>query len=403
MHINLVYHILNWHGVLVMVRTIRIRFLSLSLVSLHIWMTTCLGFECSQSENIIHDTLISQFSDSQIYLLSPQQLQNMLTLYGDKLTIQSQWIDPTSVIYTASFYNCSNPEPSTFSQQDSPESPTVQNPDDDQDENTKALEEDKKDESETQPAEKEDEEIESEPAVEDDEKSETDEVATTKPGSTKTKSDHESFCIEAPSCSDVGGGDGAAILFVVIGVFVVVVFMVYGIKYIYDVARHYDEYNYWWELDAAITLLGNNETPAKHESGTLQGFKFASGFMDRNFHIGLAAEIGNLDLKLDLRDQEELEEFTGFYGVLGPAVRVFFSENNQQVYLFLELLTGTTSPQKIRLISMARLGVNFKIYEHLRVGFNVGSLYVELKEDEGYFRERSDFSYIAGFELGFRF
>ncbi|MFC1848622.1 hypothetical protein ACFL27_00295 [candidate division CSSED10-310 bacterium] len=350
------------------------RCLSLILILLMVWTSTSSGIEHSEHETLTIDELQRRYPQAQFYFLSMAEFRLIASHFDGELEQHFERICPGGMVVSSFKLQEEKSEP-----EEEPEEESAKPADKDK------SEQDSKETSE------------SEPAPKDKEKSEQE--AAEKQKSSPSAPDFG----DVSGCFDLNLGDGAGIAFVIIGVFVVVVFVVFAGKYLYHILTNYKKYDHWWELNLAATSLGGREIEGLQERGTLKGFKFATGFVDRNVHIGLAGELGNLDLSLHLRDHDQLYELDGIYGVIGPAVRVYFDEKTHHVYLYLELLTGTTEPREIKLISLARLGLNFGFTEHIRVGLNVGSFYIDLRETEGLFRRDSDFSYIGGFDVGFRF
>lgn len=198
-------------------------------------------------------------------------------------------------------------------------------------------------------------------------------------------------------------GDGAVIIFVVIAVFAVVALAFYAGKYIYDVVNYKgDSYGYWYE-----TSLFSSSIMSRVEEGNLIGAKLATGFKDEGTHVGLAIEFGTLDVKFNLEDQDDEKgeniDVKGSYILMGPTIRWHFDSTLNATYYYIDLLAGSTEHKEVGVMSIARTGYNFGIFDNLRLGISIGSMYLNLKESEGLIRNDNDFNMIGSVETGLRF
>ncbi|MBN1849801.1 MAG: hypothetical protein JW932_14585 [Deltaproteobacteria bacterium] len=209
------------------------------------------------------------------------------------------------------------------------------------------------------------------------------------------------------SCvADLADNDIAVVLFVVIGVFIVAALIVYAGKFIYDVTVGNGVYEYWWEISPGFTIIENDTKYGFKESGYLAGLKLAAGFTERSIQFGLTGEAGVIDFSLYYEDHKGLLELEGIYGMVGPAIRFLFNDDDNiknASYLYLELLGGTSEHEEAGLLSVARMGLNWRIQEHLRFGIHAGSLYFDLKESEGIIENEDNFRLMGGLEFGYRF
>ncbi|MGA1870181.1 MAG: hypothetical protein ACMUJM_16715 [bacterium] len=194
----------------------------------------------------------------------------------------------------------------------------------------------------------------------------------------------------------------AAILYVVIGVVVVAVLIIYGGKYFYDVATGRGDFQYWWEVGAQSTFFNKADKETALGRGSMAGLKFTSGIIDQDIRIGLAGEVGYLAVKLNSMFTSKFIDIDGLYGVIGPAIRLCWGKINPH-YLSLELLAGSSEHDEVGIISTARAGINWGIMEHIRFGINGGAIYFNLNETEGLFDEEGEFRFIIGIEVGYRF
>ena len=192
--------------------------------------------------------------------------------------------------------------------------------------------------------------------------------------------------------------DAAVIIFIAIAVFAVVALAFYAGKFIYDVAsKKGDRYGYWFETSFISSAIMSNV-----EEGSLFGIKVTTGFKDASTHVGLAVDMGSLDVKLDLENKEELA-VKGGYVVIGPTIRWHFSTHQESTYYHIDLLAGTTEHKEVGVLSVARTGFNFAIYKNLRSGISIGSMLLNLKESEGLIRKDNNFNMIGSIEFGYRF
>ncbi len=196
-----------------------------------------------------------------------------------------------------------------------------------------------------------------------------------------------------------GDKDGAVIIYVVLAVVAVAVLVFYAGKYLYDVLKNKDKnYRYWFETSFMSAGLLSSV-----EEGHLIGLKLATGFIDENTHVGLAADLGYLNVKFNLAEDEEKIVIKGNYFLLGPTIRWHLSETSHSTYYFIDLLAGTTEHKEVGMVSIARTGFNFSITNGLRYGFSFGSIFLNLNASEGLIRNDNDFNMISSLEMGYQF
>jgi hypothetical protein len=197
-----------------------------------------------------------------------------------------------------------------------------------------------------------------------------------------------------------GGGDFAEVVFIIVGTIASVTFIFYAINFVYDQLTGDHNVVYWTDISASSTFFSSASTALNN--GILSGIKFSTGFISDYTHIGLAGEIGGLDVNLTQTDDSPIN-VSGSYWMVGPAIHFAFSRHFQSSYLSLELLSGTSNSQKDKFISVARIGGNFPIGERFRIGFTIGSLLVDLKQSQGFLRQDSHFNTLLGVDAGIRF
>ncbi|MBF0224178.1 MAG: hypothetical protein HQK76_01870 [Desulfobacterales bacterium] len=201
---------------------------------------------------------------------------------------------------------------------------------------------------------------------------------------------------------DFGNNDAAAVLYVLIGVVLVAVLIVYVVQYGYNVVYRGAEVNYWIDVASHYTAIQTDSDGHGVERGSLSGMRISSGIADHFFNVGLTAEIGYLDMKLDFEETHINKQIHGVYGMIGPVIRLQFEEPYKP-YILLELIAGASNHDDVGLISAARIGANFGIGSRIRLGFYIGSLYFDLKETDGLIKNYDDYKFLFGLEMGYRF
>lgn len=204
-----------------------------------------------------------------------------------------------------------------------------------------------------------------------------------------------------------GNGDAAAILFVVVGVVVVAVLVVYAIKSLVSIAsgkKHHQS----WEL----TLQSNVLAADRGEHGRFHGAKLGAGYIaDKYLYLGLVGELGYMDIDLEVEKENRPTrlQLAGSYWMMGAAIRLGrFYDTQRGVlsaanYFFMEFMGGTSEYAATDIIGSAKLGGNFKVSDHLRLGFSVGSRYIGLNEDDGFVNSNNNYWSDFGVDIGYRF
>ena len=206
---------------------------------------------------------------------------------------------------------------------------------------------------------------------------------------------------------DLGNADEAAIiLFVVVGIVVVAVLVVYAIKGLISAISAEDKH-YSWSLGLQSDLLATD----KGEHGRFFGIKLSTGYIaEKALYIGLAGELGFMDINLDVAQGKSTTRLrlAGNYWMLGAEMRLGnFSQAQDGIsnanYMFLEFMGGTSEYAATDVIGSAKLGWNFRLFDSARMGLNVGSRYIGLNEDEGFVNSRDNYWLNYGMELEYRF
>ncbi len=191
-----------------------------------------------------------------------------------------------------------------------------------------------------------------------------------------------------------GNSNDAAVLFVVIGTVVLVVWTLYAFKYLFDIASGQRRCS-WTDLVASSTWTSGDQ----EESAWFGGVRFLTGIHDGVTDIGLSGEIGESHIRMP----EEAIDIRGMYWLLGPLLRWRVSDSNNPHYFQMEFLAGSTDNDEVGVIAQARAGFNFGVGENFRWGMNFGALKIDLSETEGFIGERSQYHSLLGLELGYRF
>lgn len=194
-----------------------------------------------------------------------------------------------------------------------------------------------------------------------------------------------------------GGGSGdAEFLFIVIGAVVVVVWTIYAIKYLADLAIGRHSCGAWSDL-AFSSNWGAGDNDASTWFG---GVRYLTGVRDGATHFGLAGEIGQSHIQLPAQSLD----VHGIYWLLGPLLRWHIGGASSNPHYFqMEFLAGSTENDEVGIIAQAKAGFNFAVGRHFRWGVNIGALNINLNETEGIIGERSQYHSLVGFEWGYRF
>jgi len=198
------------------------------------------------------------------------------------------------------------------------------------------------------------------------------------------------------SGSNNKNGDGAVIVFVIIGTILVVVWALYVFKYLYDLSSGFKPCETWYELTFTNSLISHT----KDEHIDFNGLRFMTGFRDSNTDVGIAVELGNADILLT---ETESLKLNGYYWMLGPMLRWRLSTGYNPHYFKMNFMGGTTEHDEIGVIAKATLGFQFGISKYAHIGFSWGAMNINLNEDQGIILERDQYHYLYGVNTGFKF
>lgn len=192
-----------------------------------------------------------------------------------------------------------------------------------------------------------------------------------------------------------GGGGDSVVLFVVIGTVVLVVWALYAFKYLFDLAAGRRPCGNWSDL----TFSSGWATGDREAYARFGGIRYRTGFRKGSTDVGISAELGESRIELP----DESLDLRGRYWLLGPLLRWSVGGGANPDYFQMEFLAGSTENEEVGVLAQAKLGLNFGVGERFRWGVNVGALNINLHETEGMIRDRSQYHYLFGLEMGYRF
>ena len=190
--------------------------------------------------------------------------------------------------------------------------------------------------------------------------------------------------------------DSAAVVFIIIGAVVVVVWALYVFKYIYDVATGFAPCGRWDEF----TAVASSASTGADQHARFNGLRYATGFRDGITDVGISVEAGKTDILLVEASALELK---GNYLLIGPMLRWPLTRGLNPAAFQLDFTAGTTEHKEIGLLAKARMSLVFGIGDYLRLGLSWGVLNINLNEGQGVITERSQYHYLYGINMGFRF
>ncbi|MCW8831546.1 MAG: hypothetical protein OQK32_08525, partial [Gammaproteobacteria bacterium] len=193
-----------------------------------------------------------------------------------------------------------------------------------------------------------------------------------------------------------GSGDGAAVLFVIVGTVVVIVWALYVFKYLYDVSLGDAPCGRWHEL----TVVSSSASVGDGQHARFDGLRYATGFRDGSLDVGIGFELGQTDILLS---EVGVLELKGRYWLLGPMLRWRLSQEKNPSYFQMNFVAGSTEHDEVGLLAKASLGLLFGIGDSMQLGLNWGVLNIDLNEDQGIITERDQYHYLYGINVGFKF
>jgi len=190
--------------------------------------------------------------------------------------------------------------------------------------------------------------------------------------------------------------DEAAVLFVIVGTVVVIFWALYVFKYLYDISVGSAPCGHWNELTAVSSRASTSE--AQH--ARFAGLRYATGFREGILDVGISFELGKTDILLSEIGVLALE---GRYWLLGPVLRWRLSSGGNPSYFQMNFVGGTTEHEEVGLLAKASMGLLFGIGDSMQLGLNWGALNINLNGNQGIITERSQYHYLYGVTMGFKF
>jgi len=191
-------------------------------------------------------------------------------------------------------------------------------------------------------------------------------------------------------------GDDAAIVFVIVGTVVVVVWSLYVFKYLFDVSQGYAPCGRWDEL----TVVTSSTSTSRGQHARFEGLRYSKGFREGSLDVGIGFELGQSDILLSEVGTLELK---GRYWLLGPILRWRLTQDSNPNYFQMNFMGGSTEHDEIGLLAKASLGLLFGIGDSLQLGMNWGVLNIDLNEKQGIITERNQYHFLFGINIGFGF
>ncbi len=200
---------------------------------------------------------------------------------------------------------------------------------------------------------------------------------------------------------DIGSGSGPEVLlviFIVIGIFVTVFLIGYGVAFLYKYLR---DSHLWVDIKMQNTFFYNktNKEGLEYKRwGTLNGIKICLG-AGEDKGLGLNTEFGYHNINEEYSNGDE-NSYDGYYFLTGP---VLYYGDIKKTRVSLELLAGTSDRDDIGIISTARINTLFNFNSNFQFGINLGAFYSDLKESNSIYENSDNFTYSVGTTIGWSF
>ncbi len=224
--------------------------------------------------------------------------------------------------------------------------------------------------------------------------------------------------------SNLGGssGDDAAILFVIIGLVVIFAWVGYAITFLIESFIKEDKGS-WVQLDLdiiGITAESGSSGVKFNRLGYMSGTRLTLGLGDlKSTNFGIVANSGYHSIYYSktvtqFSYVEKMPPINGGYLMGGPII--FFGRGSVRVnrsYGYLEVSAGRSTNNNIGMMGLARFGGSILINEIVSnqkcdrsatyFNFNLGALYMGLKENSAIINTLDQFNLSWGIGLGYRF
>ena len=212
----------------------------------------------------------------------------------------------------------------------------------------------------------------------------------------------ESIRVMVDFSSDMmkSGGNGnrnsAAVVFVIIGTVLIVVWALYVFKYIYDVSTGFTVCGKWSD----IALVHSAISSSAQQRADFYGLRYMTGFRDGATEFGISAEIGQSNILLSDFSVPLLQ---GTYWLIGPVLRWRLSRDKNPSYFQMNFMAGATEFDVMGTIAQASLGLQFGIGDGFKLGVSWGAMNIDLKNTQGIISEQDDYYYLYGVNMGYQF
>jgi len=188
----------------------------------------------------------------------------------------------------------------------------------------------------------------------------------------------------------------AALVFVIIGTVVVVVWAMYVFKYMFDLASGFKPCFPWYE----ITLSSSSISSSSIQQLDLVGLRLMTGFSDENTDVGMAIEFGQADINITDNDSAD---FGGRYWLLGSVLRWHLNNAFNPHTFQMSFMGGSTEENAVDLLARANIGIQLSLSDSFHLGFSWGVMNIELNNDQGIISARDDYEYFFGINSGISF
>lgn len=191
--------------------------------------------------------------------------------------------------------------------------------------------------------------------------------------------------------------DSALIVFAVIGVVVLIVWIPYTLKYIYNWIKG-DDVSGRWQVETVYTRMFKSDIgQGISRSGNLYGARLTLSMGDEiGSQMGLVVEGGRHSITDKAATWSSSND--GSYIMGGPAIYWGFKE----MFLGLELTGGTSDLARVGLMSKANGALQFSI-SHFTFGLDLGAMYTRIKEFRGLTSNIDSFQFFLSTAVGVQF
>jgi len=194
-----------------------------------------------------------------------------------------------------------------------------------------------------------------------------------------------------------GNSDSAAVLFIIVGTVVLVIWTLYVVRYLVDSSMGMTTCGRWSELIYSSSAIGSRS----NQHARFNGLRYMHGFNDSGTDVGISAELGNADILLTEVSSLRLQ---GLYWLIGPMLRWNMNPGGGTPnYFQMEFVAGSTEHPEMGIIAVAKMGFNFGVDKNMRWGLNFGAMNINLHENQGIITNRSQYYFLYGLEFGYRF